>query len=174
MNEEETQKHKYRPSAAIEGRRAFYDSGPRRSPSDGEKSLRLLCFHIFDYWISWVDLFQVRAVKWTFLHVLGRWEIKEICFKSYLATLTIVGIHFLKLKERPWGDGSALRSICCSYRGPGFSSQGPNGSSQTFATLVPRGPIFSSDLCGHQARTWYAFIYADRTLTYIKPKIKWN
>lgn len=48
-----------------------------------------------------------------------------------------------------------LASTCCSSRELRFGSQPPQDDPQPRVTPVPGGPVFSSGLCGHQARTWF-------------------
>lgn len=45
------------------------------------------------------------------------------------------------LKNRSWGDSSVVKSICCSFRCPGFDSLHPHGSAKPSVTPVPRDAI---------------------------------
>lgn len=47
------------------------------------------------------------------------------------------------------GDGSVVKNICCFYRGSGFSSQLPRGTSQQSVTPVAGSLRPSSDLLQH-------------------------
>lgn len=60
------------------------------------------------------------------------------------------------LDRRGWGDGSGLKSICCSGRGPKISFQHPHGGSQPNVTPVPGvTPFWTSwALHAHGARTY--------------------
>ena len=53
--------------------------------------------------------------------------------------------------QEVWRDGSAVKSTCCSLRGPGFTTQHPQGKSQCFVNPVPLDLAPSSDLFLHQA-----------------------
>ena len=57
------------------------------------------------------------------------------------------------VKKRPsdWRDGSAVKSIACSARGPEFNFQQPHGGSQ--ASIMKSGMLF-----------WRAGMHAGRTL----------
>ena len=46
----------------------------------------------------------------------------------------------LSQNTRGWRDGSAVRSTCCSYRGPGFSSQHSDSSLEPFVNPIPGDP----------------------------------
>lgn len=60
----------------------------------------------------------------------------------------------------------------CSSRGPGFDSRHPRGSSQLSMTQVPRDPMSSSDLPGHQACIRYSDIHVSKTLIHVNQSIK--
>jgi hypothetical protein len=64
------------------------------------------------------------------------WALTHMC---HMQTHTHIYIHRNKIRTG-WGDGSAVKSACCSYTGPGFSSQHPYGGSQPSITPVPEDP----------------------------------
>lgn len=55
--------------------------------------------------------------------------------------------------SRWWRDNSAVKSICCSYRGLRFNSQHPHSASQLSITLIQGDLMPSSDFQEHQACT---------------------
>ena len=65
-----------------------------------------------------------------------------------------------------WGGSLLVKSSCCSYRGPRFSSQHSHDSSQPSVTLVPGDQIPSSGLHGHYMHV--VDIYIGKTFTCIK------
>lgn len=77
-------------------------------------------------------------------------------------------------------DGSAIKSTGCSYKGPRFSSQHPNGDSQPSVTQAPMGlgsDTFSG-LVGHQACIWCTSIHkkththVGKTVIHMKPEMR--
>ena len=62
-----------------------------------------------------------------------------------------------------WRGGSEIKSTGLSFRGPGFRSQHPHGSWQSFVTLVPGHPMPSSGLHGHYTHTVYKHTQAKQT-----------
>jgi hypothetical protein len=60
----------------------------------------------------------------------------------------------LKVTSQTWRDGSAVKSIGCSSRGPEFNSQQSHGGSQP--------SVMRSD-----ALFWHACVHAERVLIYI-------
>ena len=65
---------------------------------------------------------------------------------------------------RAWGDGSLVKSVSgCSCRGPSVNSQYPHGGSG-LSNSSSGDLMASSDLRGHQARTWYTYMNADKRL----------
>jgi hypothetical protein len=64
-------------------------------------------------------------------------------------------VLYIKLINRNWRDGSAIKSIGCFSRVPEFNSQQPHGGSQP--SLMDSDALF-----------WYAGVYKDITLIYIK------
>ena len=56
-----------------------------------------------------------------------------------------------KSKDEDWRDGSVVKSIACSSKGPEFNSQQPHGGSQP--SVMRSGALF-----------WPAGIQADRIL----------
>jgi hypothetical protein len=64
-------------------------------------------------------------------------------------------------------DGSAVKNIYCSCRGPG--SQHPHGGSQPFVSPVPGNLTSSSDLFGHCTYEHiYTHLYVGKRSMYIK------
>ena len=57
-----------------------------------------------------------------------------------------------RLCQMPCGVGEVAQWGGCSSRGPSFSSQHPQGSSQPSVTWAIGNPTPSSGLCGHQAQ----------------------
>jgi hypothetical protein len=55
---------------------------------------------------------------------------------------------------RGWRDGSAVRTTCCSGKGP--------------RTPVPVDQTPSPDLCRHQACVWYRYIHISRAPIHMK------
>lgn len=49
----------------------------------------------------------------------------------------------IETNSRGWRDGSVTKSTCCFCRELGFSSQHPNGSSQSSGTPFPGNLMFS-------------------------------
>lgn len=67
---------------------------------------------------------------------------------------------------RDWSDGSDVKSIVWSSRGPGLNSQHLHDGAQPLLTLDPGAPMSSYDW--HQACIRYTYIHTDKTLLYIK------
>ena len=65
-----------------------------------------------------------------------------------------------------WRAGSMVKNTC-SYKGPGFDSQHPRGSSLLSVIPVPGDPASFSDLPGHQACEWYIDIHIGKMYTKI-------
>lgn len=57
-----------------------------------------------------------------------------------------------QLRIWSWRDGSAGKSIGCSCRGPGFSSQRPQGRSQPSTTVTPSDFTGQHVVCPHTCR----------------------
>ena len=73
---------------------------------------------------------------------LGKWKVMTLWHIPYIKELSCKNPIF-----QGWSHGSMVKSIGCSFRGPGFNSQHPHGSSQLSATAVPEDPW-------QQARMW--------------------
>ena len=77
----------------------------------------------------------------------------QIILGSIISTCDFSEFHFFlptgkkKRQKEGWGDSSAVRSICCSYRGPRFSFQHLHGDSQPSATPILGDPIPSDGSC---------------------------
>ena len=66
---------------------------------------------------------------------------------SWALACTCMHIHthtYTHILMRECRDGSSVKSMGCSFGGPGFDSQHPHGSSQISVTPVPGGLISSS------------------------------
>ncbi|CAH6942478.1 Sorcs1 [Phodopus roborovskii] len=87
-----------------------------------------------------------------------------------LLSVVFVGLAVFVIYKfkRGWRDGSAVKNIGCSCRGPGFNSQHQQGGSQASVTPVPRDPTPSSDLQGHQEHTWCTDMHPGKTPIHIK------
>ena len=74
----------------------------------------------------------------------------------------------LSQKEQTWEDGSVVKNIGCSSRGPGFSSQHPHGGSQLSITPVPGicHPLVAS--MGTRHKVVHTDIQTYKTLIHIK------
>lgn len=84
-------------------------------------------------------------------------------------------LKFLSIRTVIKGAGQMthlLRALTdCSCREPGFGSQDPHGSSQTFLTLV-LGDLMPSLLHSDQVCMWCTYLHEGRTLIHVKSKLK--
>lgn len=69
-------------------------------------------------------------------------------------------------------DGSVVRNIGCSSRGPGLESQHPHGGLQPPVTPFSGDGMPSSGFCRHQASKWDTDMHADKIPILIKLKLK--
>lgn len=71
--------------------------------------------------------------------------------------VNVHNINYKKQRFRDWRNGLVIKSVCCSCRAPGFSSQCPCGGSQPSLSFQEHsgnisGNLFPpSDLCKHYA-----------------------
>jgi hypothetical protein len=63
-----------------------------------------------------------------------------VCKTEFLEAAISMGV---------WRVDSVVKTMCCSYKGPEFSSQHPHGGSQQ--SIILRDIITSSDLKEYQA-----------------------
>jgi hypothetical protein len=65
----------------------------------------------------------------------------------------VISSYKMWSKFERWGckDGLAVKSTCCSSRGPRFNSQPPHDGSQPLVTPGPEDPVPFSGLHGDQA-----------------------
>ena len=82
--------------------------------------------------LSWaVQMFFVWYIK--YLDPFIAWIYMNCESFSYEQTLyPLSHLPWLKTKLGGWRDGSAVKSIDCSSKGPEFKSQQPHGGSQPF------------------------------------------
>lgn len=87
---------------------------------------------------------------------------------------------------RCWGDGSEIKNMCCSFRGPGFHSRAHTRQLLTICNSSPAERADTSDFCRHlqlHVHTLYPFPWTLTELKLIKiilkikntpARYKWN
>lgn len=89
-----------------------------------------------------------------------------IQFTKVTPNIYLSGLFILSMMFGGQRDSSVAKNTC-SYRPHGFTSQHSHSGSKVPATRVPGDPVPSSDLCRHQAPTYYRYIHTGKTLTHV-------